>query len=150
MLIKNPTGGRGIQRLIDTLDRPREAWEAVAEILTAAARESFRSGTDPWGGSWAPQSAATLRRKGRGPGWAHLADLVTVELVDHGDDMGLKIRVSFTRARQFQEGEGRQPARPFMPVRGGRVDPPGELRERILAAFREKFGEQMHRGSEVT
>jgi len=107
----------------------------------------FETQTDPWGAAWAAVSATTLalREKLGGGDALALASKVYMRLRTRGRRIVVGIAGSAGRARQFGAPNnrifGRAPApippRPAMPLRGGRIDLPGGLREQLMDAFRE-------------
>lgn len=145
--IEHRSEGGGADAWIEAVQGPRDAMEAVSEVVESDVAERFRSETDPWGGPWAPLSPATLelyRRRGKSAQRDRLRNSRFARVVDGGRRavVGLRSKVS----RWFHEGNpankmfGRpapRPARPVLPLRDGDHDLPPKLREDVMRAFRE-------------
>lgn len=129
--------GTGLEKLTALLLNPAPALLAGGSGLADNIRLGFRSSTDPWGNPWRP----LVVRKGK-------------PLVDTGQmRSSIAARVSGKLAIQVYAGDspaktnlhqsggwttinGRRvyvPARPFFPVRGGRVDLPARWRSDMVA-----------------
>lgn len=129
--------GTGLEKLTALLLNPAPALLAGGSGLADNIRLGFRTSTDPWGGRWKKLAV----RKGK-------------PLVDTGQmSSSIAARVSGKLAIQVYAGDspaktnlhqfggfttinGRRvyvPARPFFPLRAGRVDLPGRWRADMVA-----------------
>lgn len=127
----------------------------IASELAESARDAFGQSTDPWGDAWEPLSVQTKIRRlggtgkvftkkgGLRKGAIRRAAGGFQPLLDTGR---LRNSISQRSGRDFAEagtsviyaathqfGRGNIPARPFLPLRNGRVDLPPAQIKRIVA-----------------
>lgn len=146
--LEHRAAGGGADAWIDAIQGPRDAMEAVSEIVESDVGERFRTETDPWGGAWAPLSPATLdlyRRRGKRASRDRLTNSRFSRVVDGGRRAVVGLRSKVSRwfhegnpsARIFGKSPAPRPARPILPIRDGSHDIPPALREDVMRAFRE-------------
>ena len=162
------------RQVIDALDRLRQAasdltpvMKSIGEDLVETIRLGFRDSTDPWGRPWQPLSALTLamRRGGSKPlmdtgslrnSISHQANATSVtvgtnDLRGPVHQFGAVIKPKKGKYLSFGRGtvwamlkQSTIPARPFMPIRGGRADLPPGWQEQIT----DTIGDYLRRTSQ--
>ena len=129
--------GTGLKKLTALLLNPAPALLAGGSGLADNIRLGFRTSTDPWGGEW----KRLVVRKGKplidtGLMRSSIAARVSGKLaiqVYAGDSPA---KTNLHQFGGFTTINGRRvyvPARPFFPVRGGRVDLPARWRSDMVA-----------------
>lgn len=139
-----------IEEWSKAISAPEPGMEAIAEVIGAQVDASFASRTDPWGNAWAPLSPTTIEiRAQRGDRGGSLRRTKYARVLDGGRRAVVGLAASFARAfgsgaplnKAFGRGSAPIPARPVLPLRGRRVEPPPEVR----AEMRARFWEAMRR-----
>lgn len=144
-----------LTRLIRSATDMRPALDRIGNALAEMARQRFDAGADPWGSPWAPLSPVTIARRRQGSA-VPLRDTGTlVSTVMHATS-ATDVAVTVGRTdrpatvHQFGNPNNRMfggplapiPARPFLPIREGRVDLEGtEERDVLLDVLDAYLGE---------
>jgi phage virion morphogenesis protein len=126
------------------------AMKGIGQVLVTETDLAFRAQADPWGNAWAKLSEVTLqrRRKGKGKGsnkilrdTGRLANSINYR----ADAASVSVGTNVVYAAMHQFGGtksqwphlwGDIPARPFLPVRNGRVDLSADALEEVLDTLR--------------
>lgn len=125
---------------------------AVATALYEQNRLNFPRQRDPWGNPWKPLSPATLkqRRQGRSSraGAQILRDtgrlMNSLGVSPQGENALFGTVVDYADIHQF--GQGRVPARPFLPLTLGGVKLPPEQDRTVKAVLEHFIEETLSRG----
>lgn len=126
------------------LSAPEPGLEAVAQVIGDQVDAAFAERVDPWGNAWAPLSPATIEiRAQRGDRDGSLRRTKYARVLDGGRRAVVGLAASFARAfgggapgnKAFGRGSAPIPARPVLPLKGGRVDPPPAVRAEMRAQF---------------
>jgi phage virion morphogenesis protein len=132
-----------LAEMLARVRHPRDAFAASGQALVTHVDLNFRAQADPWGDPWAELSPVTLSRR-RGSSAQILRDTGRLANSLHArvNDTSVAVGTDVEYAAVHQYGHplnrffGRAlapiPARPFLPIRGGRVDLPDDLRADLL------------------
>lgn len=149
--VRDTGDSSGIVAWTETIEDPREALQAITEVMRDDIAERFDTETDPWGRTWAPVSITTIEirlKQGKDPTPGRFTPRARIT------DGGKSTRIGFVgnpHAEQFHLGNpsnrvfgrglGPRPPRAILPLRGGAADLPDDLREDIMDAFRGEIRE---------
>jgi phage virion morphogenesis protein len=128
----------------------RPAMAGIGQVLVTETDLAFRGQKDPWGQAWARLSEVTLKRRRQGNGKGSnkiLRDTgrLANSINHHSDKTSVTVGTNVVYAAMHQFGGtkaqwphlwGNIPARPFLPIRNGRVDLPPDTLEDILDVVR--------------
>ncbi len=142
---------------IEAIRGPREAMDAVAEVVANDVSERFNTETSPWGDPWPalrPATIAIYERRQKAGGRRRLERSRFARVVDGGRRAVIGLRSKVARWFQFGNPANRmfgrpapRPPREVLPVReDGSHDLPGPLRAEVMEAFREGFRRAIRRG----
>lgn len=121
------------------------AMDAIGNAMANLVRGRFSDGADPWGAPWAPLKPTTIARRRNGSS-TPLRDTgklrASVQYQAGADSVSINVGRDDSPAAVHQFGNpsnrffGRAaapiPARPFLPIRGGRVDLEGTEDQDVL------------------
>ncbi len=115
---------------------------AVGEVLVEDVEQRFQTQSDPWGQAWEALKPSTLRsRAARGLSGPILQITRTLanskysRLVGRAVVVGLA--VGYAVHHQYGAPSAGLPARPILPMRGGKPDLPTRLRDEIKATVQD-------------
>lgn len=130
----------------------KPAMDAIGFAMANLVRLRFNDGADPWGAPWAPLKPTTTarRRKGSSKPLRDTGNLMASVQYEAGAD-GVSINVGRAdrpaavhqfgnpNNRFFDRAPAPIPARPFLPIRGGRVDLDGTEDSDVLLDVMEAY-----------
>lgn len=154
--IKTTMGSEGsaVDAWTQALSDPSPALKAVGEMLREDVEMRFQTESDPWGNAWAPLSPVTvaLRAKAGQLGkilqrTRNLANSAFWRLDDTKRRVVVSLSAPYARVQHFGNPSNKLfgktpapiPARPILPLRGGRVDLAAEMRTELLETFKDSI-----------
>lgn len=121
-----------LQAIARLLEQPTQPLREVGEHLVNRVDDTFRKQEDPYGGRWAPLSAATIKAKRKRGGIQKiLQDTGRMRATANYRVQGsvLQVGLSDRKAAFHQYGTRRMPARPILPDRGLPEEDTQEIQE---------------------
>jgi phage virion morphogenesis protein len=148
---------KGLPEYTKRLKNLKPAMDAIGAAILSEVDLGFREQRDPWGEPWAALSEKTtlpMRRKGKGKGPGAQILMNTGKLAESFSHQATKRSVvvgttkKYAGTHQFGAAQGAYgrtkrngpipwgdiPARPMLPIRGGKVDLPKDMQLEIMDA----------------
>lgn len=137
----------------------QSAFSSIGESLVSNIQQGFKDQQDPWGNRWKPLSSITIarRKKGKGSGspkilldTGKLRNSINYQATANGVEVGTSDLLGKAAMHQFGGTiQGRMfrgakvPARPFMPIRGGKADLPNDWQAEIVSILHNRLAQAM-------